>query len=219
MGPWSTAADGTVPFNGGVLFNAWKVNFPQIILSFCYLGLNNICTFLASAEEWNNFAHTRKGLRVSRPMAEQRSTYFLQLPYKWAIPLIATSSALHWLLSQTFFLVRVDVYTGDSDTPSNWSRSACGYSSFSLLIFSNVSFLLLCAVGWALFRHMQQKKPSASSCSLVISAACHPPKTEVDTQLKKVKWGAVEQRDVDGAGHCCLSSESVKKPEVGRIYR
>jgi hypothetical protein len=206
-----------MPIRGGVLLNAWAVNSPQLVLSMCYLGLNNICTFLASAEEWNNFAHTRKGLRVSQPTGEQRSTYFLQLPYRWATPLMITSGVLHWLLSQSFFLVRVDFFERDSTDPNDKSKSACGFSSLSLLVFFISSFLLMCAIGWAISRRMQQRIPPAASRSLVISASCHPHTDEVDTHLKRVKWGVVE-----GFGyvrHCSFSANPVKKPEAGKTYR
>jgi hypothetical protein len=185
----------------------------------CYLALNNICTFLATAEEWNNFALTRKGLRVSQPIAEQRSTYFLQLPYRWAIPLMITSGTLHWLLSQSFFLVRVDFFERDSVLPSERSISACGYSSFSLLIFFIVCFLLMSVITWLLFREMKQRIPIAASCSLVISAACHPVKDEVDVHLKAIRWGVTRQLGAGNIGHCAFSADSVQKPEVGRSYR
>ena len=214
---WGTSSDDTMPFGDGVLFNAWVANSPQIILSFCYLSVNNICTFLASAEEWNNLADTRKGLRVSRPIGQQRSTYFLQLPYKWAVPLITASSVLYWLLSQSFFFVQVSTFAHREMVTSK-SKAACGFSSLSLLIFFIVALLLLCGIGWVASRPVQQKMPIAASCSLVISAACHSSQNRTDTQLMKVKWGVVEQKDSDGVGHCCLSAGFVKKPEVGTIY-
>jgi hypothetical protein len=53
-------------------------------------------------------AYHRKGLRVSEnPRGAQRSTYFLQLPYRYAIPLLIVSSAMHWMVSQSLFLVTV----------------------------------------------------------------------------------------------------------------
>lgn len=44
----------------------------------------------------------RKGLRVTQPHGYQRSSYFLQLPYRWSLPLIVISGTLHWLLSRVF---------------------------------------------------------------------------------------------------------------------
>lgn len=60
-------------------------------------------------------ATTRKGLRVTAPRGEQRSSYFLQLPYRWAVPLMIVSGALHWLMSQTIFPVRLETRSRDGN--------------------------------------------------------------------------------------------------------
>ncbi|KAF1974111.1 hypothetical protein BU23DRAFT_462453 [Bimuria novae-zelandiae CBS 107.79] len=218
---WGTASDDIIPFGFGILSNAWLVNLPQLVLSLCYLALNTICTSIASAQEWNNLGKTRKGLRVTRPEASQRSTYFLQLPYKWATPLLLTSGILHWLLSQSFFLVRIDVLDRKGAIVEESSQSACGYSRLSLLIFFVVAFLLVCAIGLIATRSLEQKVPFAASCSLVISAACHPPKQEIDTHLKEVKWGVVEEQTEQGYAHCSITALPTIKQKLveGRVYR
>lgn len=48
-------------------------------------------TSMLTAAEWAQFAVTRKALRVSRPRRGQRSTYWLQLPWKYSLPLLAVS--------------------------------------------------------------------------------------------------------------------------------
>ena len=219
-GSWGTSSDDVLPFGSEVLFNAWIVNLPQLALSICYLALNSICTSMASAQEWNNLAQTRKGLRVTRPEGNQRSTYFLQLPYKWATPLIFTSGLLHWLLSQSFFLVRLDIVDREGAVLENSSKSACGVSRLSLLIFFIILLLLVCAVGAIGIQRMEQKMPFAASCSLVISAACHPPKYENDTQFKEVKWGVVEEQTQHEYSHCSITAMSTRKRKLieGSIY-
>ncbi|KAJ4367831.1 hypothetical protein N0V86_009668 [Didymella sp. IMI 355093] len=89
---------------------------------------------------------------------------------------------LHWLLSQTFFLVRIDVYDGKGSLITagsritdidieNPSRSACGVSSSSFVVFF-VAFLGLCiAVRMLASRKLVTGLPQAVSNSLVISAA------------------------------------------------
>ncbi|KAF2726745.1 hypothetical protein EJ04DRAFT_530010 [Polyplosphaeria fusca] len=47
------------------LLVAFLVNTPQLILSFCYLSINSICTSMAGAREWNQMGVARKGLRVT----------------------------------------------------------------------------------------------------------------------------------------------------------
>jgi hypothetical protein len=86
---WGTASDSTfreANFSSQeTLPNAWIANAAQLVLSFCYLAINCECTAMASAAEWNNLASSRKGLRVTRSVGQQRDTYFLQLPYCWSL--------------------------------------------------------------------------------------------------------------------------------------
>lgn len=67
--------------------------------------------FLLAEREWNQFARKARGLRISSiPSSSQRSSYFLQLPYRFAIPIMLLSGVLHWLVSQSIFLVAVETY-------------------------------------------------------------------------------------------------------------
>jgi hypothetical protein len=200
------------------LVNAVLANIPQLILTLGYLTVNTICTSMASAEEWNNFAVLRKALRVTQPRGSQRSTYFLQLPYKWSLPLIITSATLHWLLSQSLFLVRMDYYDRQGRMLTDDSISVCGFSTVSLYVLLVAFLLLLASVGYIGSSKMQVRSPMIASCSLAISAACHPPGGEKETHLAQVKWGVVDQATTDAVGHCSLSAGTVREPEVGKTY-
>jgi hypothetical protein len=221
---WGTASGnilkiGSVNSTGrGTLFNAWLSNMPQVLLSFCYLNLNTLCTSMACAEEWNTLGTTRKGLRVTKPGGQQRSTYFLQLPYKWAIPLMAISGLLHWLLSQSFFLVRFDSFDRRGTRNEEASKSACGASISSLIVFYVTALGLIIGVRWVGRRSMILMLPPADCCSAFISASCHPPSDDVDPCLEKVKWGMVNQEVIIGHGHCSISSKPVMKPQPGTVY-
>lgn len=97
MSQWGTSSETELGFNSrDTLFYAWAANSPQLVLSFCYFAINSECTSMAAAYEWNKFGSSRKGLRVSAPLGEQRSTYFLQLPLRFSLPLMAISGGLHW---------------------------------------------------------------------------------------------------------------------------
>ncbi|KAK0642075.1 hypothetical protein B0T16DRAFT_420987 [Cercophora newfieldiana] len=53
-------------------------------------------TAMAMASEWSGFGRERKGLRVSSDsVGAQRTSHLLQLPYQFAIPLMALSGLLH----------------------------------------------------------------------------------------------------------------------------
>jgi hypothetical protein len=217
---WGTSSNVIFNDQGQTLTNAWVVNAPQLVLSLCYLALNSICTSLASAYEWNNMARTRKSLRVTDPQGQQRSTYFLQLPYKWAAPLIVISGTLHWLLSQSFFLVRPDMLNRDGFIEKERSSSACGFAQLSMIAFWSVLLVLLVGISVVATRRMQHKLPVAASCSLAISAACHSPDGDVDGHLTKLRWGVVPGQTAEGLDHCCLTTlQAIKKPVVGRAYR
>jgi hypothetical protein len=201
------------------LILAWLANTPQLVLSFCYLAINSECTSMAGAREWNQLGIWRKALRVTKPTHEQRSTYFLQLPYKISLPLMFISGGLHWLLSQSLFLVRIDHVDRNGTLDLSNSRSGIGISGLSFIVFCISFYVLVVIVGIVGHRRLRVRIPFAASCSLVISAACHPPSDDQDAHLRQVKWGVVKQRIFDGELHCTLSSQPVRKPEEGTSYR
>ncbi|KAJ0108093.1 hypothetical protein J7T55_007212 [Diaporthe amygdali] len=101
--------------NGGVLKASWfpKGNFvasvmlpniPQLILSCAYFTYNALYTRLLTESEWQSFSMSYRPLRVTHPQGEQWSTFRLQLPYRYSIPLLITSILLHWITSNAIFL-------------------------------------------------------------------------------------------------------------------
>lgn len=99
-----------VPGSWGLLLITILANIPQLLLSFCYLTFNCIFTCMLVAQEWNSYSHRRRHLRVTSPQGNQRSTYRLQLPYRYSMPFLVLSGILHWLTSQSLFLARVTTY-------------------------------------------------------------------------------------------------------------
>ena len=162
-------------------------------------------------------AFKRKGLRVTEPKAQQRSTYFLQLPYRWGVPLMITSGLLHWLLSQTIFLVRLDVRGLNGQIRPQQSMSACGYSSSAFVALISLSGIVYLVTLIVSLRGMEENIPMATSCSAMISAACHPPAEDQEAHLKKVQWGVVEKK-YGGVGHCTFTSLEVTRAVVGKVY-
>jgi hypothetical protein len=86
------------------------------------------------AKEWSDFAHERKALRVTTPSGGQRSTHYLQLPYGYALPLLAASAVLHWLTSQAIFLdSKYNVlgrvgHTGELAIRASWPYGRVGHT-------------------------------------------------------------------------------------------
>jgi hypothetical protein len=127
---------------------------------------------------------------------------------------------LHWLISQSIFLVKIDVFDAWG-APTGKDITTAGYSGIALifvLILGAVMLAALVAVGFQKLP-TESGMPNAGSCSVVISAACHAPVEEIDDiALKPLMWGAVPDRGMlehhgGLAGHCCLSSQQVTKPK------
>lgn len=109
-----------IPFpcgSGRLMLSVLVANTPQVILSFLYLTYNGLFSCMMLMEEWTGFAHEQKPLRVTFPIGSQRSSYWLQIPYKYGILLLVMFGTLHWLVSQSIFLARVSVLNLPIDKP------------------------------------------------------------------------------------------------------
>ena len=84
-------------------------NSPQLWLSFGYLLWNNQITRIWMDQEWRSYYCRRQKPRVSYKTADRglRSTRWLQLPYWATAILMAINTILHWLVSQTMFVVEI----------------------------------------------------------------------------------------------------------------
>jgi hypothetical protein len=165
----------------GLLGNVFVANSPQPILSSIYYTYNGLFTCFLLGAEWNGFARDRKGLRISgSPRGAQRSSYTLQLPKRWALPLMALSALLHWLCSQSIYLVSIDIdqsvqaANGNDISTEVEEFLTCGYSPKAILCTILVGITMLITailVGRRQFRSAEI--PGAGSCSASISACCH----------------------------------------------
>lgn len=190
-------------------------NLPQVILSVLYFSYNSLFTAKLMGHEWTSYAHKRKGLRVScKPKGSQRSTYFLQLPYRFGVPLVVLSGTLHWLVSQSIFVVAIDINEG-----FDWRRT-CGYSPIAMTLVIVLGALMIVAVigfGWLPYKG---GIPLAGSSSMAISAACHPNETkrfeDGPISEQKLQWGV--ETSVDGIKRCAFSSQEVGPLVEGHLY-
>ncbi|KAF9060840.1 hypothetical protein BDP27DRAFT_1272764, partial [Rhodocollybia butyracea] len=183
-----------IPTQGykALLASVLLANIPQLIFSMIYLVFNSLCTKLFLALEWASYGHSRKPLRVSDPHGDQRSTYFLNIPFRFGVPLMVYSSLLHWLLSQSIFVVAVTFWDGNVVDTSN-SVTSCGFSPAAMILTAIVgASLILTSLAVGYFKHLQCDMPQAGSCSKAIAAACHPPEDGSDP-LKPMKWGVVSK--------------------------
>ncbi|EXJ72124.1 uncharacterized protein A1O5_04628 [Cladophialophora psammophila CBS 110553] len=214
---WSVGVTGSA--SSKILSSILIANLPQTIFSFLYLNLNGLLTSMWLASEWSDFARERKTLRVSRPKGSQRSTHFLQLPYKAAVPLMVASGALHWLISESIFLAVVAEYTPNGDLYDSIAIASCGFSPLAMIMVLVLGgILVVVTYGLALMKY-DPSIPLVGSCSAAIAAACHQPNWDTDASLKAVQWGAIPGMvDSGGIGHCAFSSGDIEPVREGRYY-
>ena len=190
-------------------------NLPQLLLSYVYFTYTKHLTCMIAAQEYNQFAKSKKGLRVSQPIdnTAQRSTYFLGMPLSYAVPFFAVQTTLHYLASQAVFLAKVDMldHVGNSDNVNTLSLNQVGFSVMGMISFAGVAFLAACTAFFLGLKRLPEEMPSAASCSATISAASHPA-TDKSVDLEEIRWG------VDGGDHCSLTSEPIERPIQGRKY-
>ncbi|DAA77384.1 TPA_exp: Uncharacterized protein A8136_6644 [Trichophyton benhamiae CBS 112371] len=199
-----------------------------LVYSLIYFAYNGILTAMTMSAEWSQYATQRKGLRVSAaPNAAQRSKYFLSLPYRYAIPLMTTSGILHWLISQSFFLVGIEAYDQNLQRDPASDISVCGYSPIAIVCSISLGTAMIsCLVGLG-FKPFKSAMPVAGSCSLAIAAACFPDPGTYDPEKQAgstpdiaclaLKWGVV-LLDESSVGHCAFSSKDVTMPVNGEVY-
>ena len=98
------------------LFSAiFSANVLQLAVSNAYVLINSIFTCGQLAQELADFATASKTMRVTYPRGPQRSTYWLQLPYRWSVPLMVIMILLHWLISEALFMVDVQILGPDGE--------------------------------------------------------------------------------------------------------
>ena len=206
----------SIPGSAGLIFTIVLANTPQALLSVLLFSYNGLLTCMLLAQELSEYAHKRKPLRVTNRIGYQRSTYRLQIPYRYGTPLLIVSGTLHWLLSQVLFLARVDIFDSDGSIDLANSFSSVGYSPITIVTFLVMGSYLVIVVYSAGFRTYKPGLPVLGPCSAAISASCHRPIDDTDVATLPVKWGVVETEGP--AGHCCFTSYKVSLPDTKRLY-
>jgi hypothetical protein len=162
-----------------VVSSVLVANSPQLALSFLYFAVNTVLTSMSSAKEWSHFSvkHAEKQqpkpLRTSNPIGQQRGTHFLQLPLRFAIPVGVVLTIIHWLISQSIFLVVVSRYNANGSLENAFQLATCGYSPIGMIFVIICGIvMLLCLLGISMIK-LDGSIPIVSGCSAAISAVCH----------------------------------------------
>lgn len=206
-------------------------NLAQPVLSFICFIYNGIFTCMLAEREWNQFALKARGLRLSGvPRGSQRSTFSLQLSYRFALPIMLLSGVLHWLVSQSIFLVAIETYDQGQRVNYHYNHSeamkpdrlTCGYSPITIMLVIILAvIMMLLGLGTGRMRY-EPGIPVAGSCSVVLSAACHVEDGDGsgngDMALKPLQWGVTRPGGEDEVGHCAFSAGKVTFPQETELY-
>ncbi|KAK8038556.1 hypothetical protein PG993_006967 [Apiospora rasikravindrae] len=197
-----TVSTSPISYLGGLIV----ANIGQLVLSWCYFAYNALLTRIHVEKELNAYSRTFRPLRVSFPKGEQVVTWRLQLPYHFGIPLIVTSIILHWLASNSIFILIWEGGYWSNSTPTG-SGSALsvdsrnhalaadsvvmvGYSPPAVL----ATLILVATLATVPLFVSLYKLPGdmvfGASNSLVLSALCHA--VRPDRQAAYMIGGAAE---------------------------
>ncbi|KAG8525641.1 uncharacterized protein KY384_000401 [Bacidia gigantensis] len=185
-------------------------NLPQGMLSILYLLYNSILTCMLMEKEYQSYARERKPLRVSNPVQGQKATYYLQLPFRYAIPLIILSGVMHWLISQAFFIAHIVAYDSLGERDLYSDIITCGYSPIGIIFTLILGVLMLACLAIISFRKIELVMPVAKNRSFAIRDACHRLSNDTNAANLPIMWGIIH--DEDGVEHHTFSSLDVKQP-------
>lgn len=118
----------------GLITNVVVANAPQLLVSVFYVVYNALLTTFLVQREFGQTCRRRRALRVSEPRGAQRSSYPVSLPFKYGLPLQASSAAVNWLISQSLFLARVTALHPDGSVDQVHSFSTCAYSPMAAIL-------------------------------------------------------------------------------------
>lgn len=200
--------------------NAILINSPQLAISIAFVLYDNLIASMFVTCEASKFAKTRKVLRVSCPRGSQKSTYWLQLPYRYSLPLMMSAVAIHWLISRGVYLTNVKVYNIAGKEVPNRVRFGYDTNGLPLLLAFIMATGLIFVLALLMSRKFEAEMPIIGTCSLAISAACHPANGDEEAATKPLMYGAVKVTGVEGkrAWHACLSSNEVVPLQHGEEY-
>lgn len=199
----------------------------QIFVSFLYLFYNNILTSQLAAQEFIRYFTVKDSLRVSTPKnITQQSSHFLSLPWEYAVPQVLSFTILHWLVSQSVFLVQTTAFGPgpDGQRLSMDDRSRVGFSALGILcstLWGAMVILGLFVNSFRRYSGVPKDIPSMATNSSALSACCQRPSDDEDAYLFPVRMAVVT--DVGEAKGCAgrltfTSFLDGKAPEHGKRY-
>ena len=170
--------------------------------------------------EATEFAKKKKPLRVTAPAGDQISSYRLQLPYLYILPMMTAMTVLHWLISRSYFLLQIVDYNVDGSIRPGYSTNVRAFQAAPIMLAIIIGGLLILAPIICAFRPLSRGMPNIRSCSIAISAACHVDRREKNVPLKYLMYGVIPAngKDEDGREYVGFSRNAVQPLVAGEVY-
>ncbi|CAI7678266.1 unnamed protein product [Penicillium pancosmium] len=206
----------TFDYEGGssksILTTALITNLPQLLLSGLYFMYSMVLTSITATHEQSMFAHKTNDSPSHTPGGRATGDVLART----SLAIFFTLFDLRIYQPNTEIVMKPSAhFPGVSDTGMT---TACGYSPLAISCALGVAVFLFIVLIDLSSRKVKPGMPVVGSCSLAISAACHPPKSDESPSIKPLLWGAVEHESNGKPGHCCLTSFEVEKPMGGAFY-
>lgn len=141
----------SVPANSAS--SVFLANYPQFLISVLNTVTISLLACFHVSQEWSSYCQKRKLLRVTHPEGMQRSKYSVSMPLRYehqvsvwvyrclslhslliavvdcryGLPFTVAFFALHWLASQSQFIVQSLTYGGTDGTPRAWQPNLDGF--------------------------------------------------------------------------------------------
>lgn len=118
----------------------------------------------------------------------------LQISYRYAVPLLASFTALHWVMSQSIFLANIEQRSATNYSTLYGAINACGYSPIAIIFSVGISGILLLVLYSFGFRRYPSGMPLVGSCSVAISPACHVDEEEGSDMIQwPLMYGVIQR--------------------------
>jgi hypothetical protein len=146
---------------------------------------------------------------------------------------------LHWLVSQSIFLVSIETLifdiTIDHGVATHYRNAieydynhdipnvlTCGYSLYPIVFVLAIGGVMLVTLVFVASLRSKGAMPVVSSNTIAIAAACHLEDDltkQEDISLQQLQWGVTSHPDHENSvGHCSFSNKEVRMPRMLALY-
>ena len=193
-------------------------NAPQLWLSICYLLWNNQITRIWGEHEWRSYSGRRKPPRVSygTNVPGLRNTRWLQLPYGLSLVIMIISTTMHWIVSQTLFVIEVENQSGlpvqnGVPSPDAIIFTIC-YSPTAIFVIAVLAGIVILGMTMYYITPFRSWMPFMGGSARVVFASC----TALPKDLPEdgIMWGDVS----DEWGRLAGFAENARGLQAREIY-